>query len=190
MPIFFLAVVLIFVVPVVWLIAGYNALVRRRNAVDRTWGRVTVVLTKRADLIPNLVETVKGYAAHERSIFDRVSEARSRFLAAPAPSPAQAVGQGIELEKSLRSLLAIAENYPNLKANENFQSLSNQLSAVESELAAARDEFNAEVLDYNNRQQTFPGNLIASLFGFEKRDFFELESPAKSEVPKVEFKVS
>ncbi|MGH8004665.1 MAG: LemA family protein [Limisphaerales bacterium] len=188
MGIFFLIVILLFALPVVWLIAGYNRLVRLRNSVDRAWGRVKVILTKRADLIPNLVETVKGYAAHERSIFDRVSEARSKFMAAPAT--AAAVQPGVELEKSLRSLLAVAENYPNLKANENFQALSNQLSTVETELAAARDGFNAEVLDYNNQLQTFPGNLIAGLFGFEKREFFELESPVKAEVPKVEFKIS
>ena len=187
MPLFFLIVFALFAVPIIWLIAGYNRLVRLRNWVDRAWGRVKVVLTKRADLIPNLVETVKGYAAHERNIFDRVSEARSRFLA--SPSSTEAVKQGLELEKSLRSLLAVAENYPNVKANENFQSLSNQLSMVETELAAARDGFNAEVLEYNNRLQTFPGNLIAGLFGFEKRDFFELETPVKSEVPKIEFKI-
>lgn len=188
MGIFFLIVIALFVIPVIGLIAGYNRLVRLRNSVERAWSGVGVVLTKRADLIPNLVETVKGYAAHERTIFDRVSEARSRFLA--APSSTEAVKQGVEFEKSLRSLLAVAENYPNLKANENFLSLSNQLSAVETELAAARDGFNAEVLDYNNRLETFPGNLIAGLFGFEKRDFFELETPARAEVPKVEFKIS
>ncbi|MCI0330489.1 MAG: LemA family protein [candidate division Zixibacteria bacterium] len=188
MGLFFLIIILLFVVPIIWLVAGYNRLVRFRNAVDRAWGKVKVVLTKRADLIPNLVETVKGYAAHEKNVFDRVSEARSRFLS-PSPST-EAVRQGVELEKSLRSLLAVAENYPNLKANENFQALSSQLAAVETELAEARDGFNADVLDYNNRLQTFPGNLIANLFGFEKRDFFELEAPAKAGVPKVEFKVS
>ena len=188
MPIFFLAVFLLFAIPIGWLIVGYNRLVRLRNGVDRAWGSVKVILTKRADLIPNLVETVKGYAAHEKNIFDRVSESRSKFLA--TPSPTEAVRQGIELEKSLRSLLAVAENYPNLKANENFQALSNQLAAVETELAGARDGFNAGVLDYNNQLQTFPGNLIASLFGFEKRDFFELEAPVKAGVPKVEFKIS
>ena len=188
MGIFFLIVFLLFAVPIIFLIAGYNRLVRRRNETDRLWARVKVVLTKRADLIPNLVETVKGYAAHEKGIFDRVSESRSRFMA--ASSSTEAVRQGIEFEKSLRSLLAVAENYPNLKANENFQSLSNQLSGIETELAAARDGFNGGVLDYNNRLQTFPGNLIAGLFGFEKREFFELEEPAKAGVPKVEFKVS
>lgn len=188
MAIFFILVIALFAVPILWLVIGYNRLVRLRNAVDRTWGKVKVILTKRADLIPNLVETVKGYAAHERHIFDNVAEARSRFMAAPAN--ADAVKQGVELEKSLRSLLAVAENYPNLKANENFQSLSNQLSLIETELAGARDLFNAVVLDYNNQLQTFPGNLIAGLFGFEKRDFFELETPTKSEVPKVEFKIS
>ncbi len=188
MGIFFLVVILLFAVPIIWLVAGYNRLVRLRNTVDRAWGGVKVILTKRADLIPNLVETVKGYAAHEKSVFDRVSESRSKFLATPAP--AEAVRPGIELEKSLRSLLAVAENYPNLKANENFQALSGQLSAIETELAGARDGFNAGVLDYNNQLQTFPGNLIAGLFGFEKREFFELETPAKAGVPKVEFKIS
>ena len=188
MGLFFLIVILLFAVPIVWLIAGYNRLVRLRNEVDRIWAKVKVVLTKRADLIPNLVETVKGYAAHEKTIFDRVSESRSKFLAAPAS--ADAVRPGIEFEKSLRSLLAVAENYPNLKANENFQALSNQLATIETELAGARDGFNAGVLDYNNQLQTFPGNLIASLFGFEKREFFELEEPAKAGVPKVEFKIS
>lgn len=188
MFIFFLIVIALFAVPVIWIIAGYNGLVRLRNSADRAWSRVKVVLTKRADLIPNLVEVVKGYAAHERQIFDRVSAARAGFAA--SPETAAAVKQGLELEKSLRSLLAVAENYPNLKANENFQSLSNQLAAIETELAQARDIFNAQVLDYNNQLQTFPGNLIASLFGFEKREFFELEAPAKAEVPKVEFKVS
>ncbi len=188
MAIFFVIVIALFAIPIIWLVAGYNSLVRLRNAVDRTWGKVKVILTKRADLIPNLMETVKGYAAHERHIFDNVAEARSRFMSAPAG--AEAVKQGLDLEKSLRSLLAVAENYPNLKANENFQSLSNQLSAVETELAGARDLFNATVLDYNNKLQTFPGNLIAGLFGFEKREFFELETPAKGEVPKVEFKIS
>ncbi len=188
MGLFFLIVIALFAAPIIWLIAGYNRLVRLRNGVDRAWGGVKVILTKRADLIPNLVETVKGYAAHEKNIFDRVSESRSKFLS--MPSPVEGVRQGIELEKSLRSLLAVAENYPNLKANENFQALSNQLSAIETELAGARDGFNAGVLDFNNQLQTFPGNLIAALFGFEKREFFELEAPEKAGVPKVEFKVS
>ncbi len=188
MPFFFLVVFLLFAVPVIWLITGYNRLVRLRNSGYRVWAKFKLVLTKRADLIPNLVETVKGYAAHEKGIFDRVSESRSKFLAAPAS--AEAVRPGIEFEKSLRSLLAVAENYPNLKANENFQTLSGQLAAIETELAGARDGFNAEVLDYNNQLQTFPGNLIAGLFGFEKREFFELEEPAKAGVPKVEFKIS
>ncbi|HLG93860.1 MAG TPA: LemA family protein [candidate division Zixibacteria bacterium] len=188
MGLFFLIIILLFAVPIIWLVAGYNRLVRLRNGADRLWGRVKVILTKRADLIPNLVETVKGYAAHERGIFERVSESRSKFMA--APSTTEGVRQGLEFEKSLRSLLAVAENYPNLKANENFQALSNQLAGVESELAGARDGFNAGVLEYNNQLQTFPGNLVAGLFGFEKREFFELEEPAKAGAPKVEFKVS
>ena len=167
---------------VVWL---YNNLVRQRNRVDNAWAQVEVQLKRRWDLIPNLVETVKGYAAHERETFEAVTEARARAQQATSPGEA-AQAEGI-LSQALGRLFAVAEAYPELRATENFQQLQAQLSDTENKVAVSRQVYNDTVLTYHNAIQTFPGALLAGPFGFTKREFFEVEDDAQREAPSVDF---
>lgn len=179
-----------------WLIAGivvllgvivvfiYNALVADRNRVDNAWSQVDVQLKRRYDLIPNLVETVKGYAAHEQETFERVIQARS--AAQSAQGPAQQADAENFLTSALRQLFALAEAYPELRASENFQGLQAELSETENRIAVSRQIYNDTVLRYNNRVQQAPSNLVASMFGFEAREFFEA-GDAADEAPNVEF---
>jgi len=164
----------------------YNRLVRLRYTVDASWSDIDVQLKKRYDLVPNLVETVKGYASHEKSVFEKVTEARSRAMQATSPEDkAQAENM---LGRTLKSLFAIAEAYPDLKANTNFLQLQTQLKDLEDNIEYARRYYNAVVRDYNTLTQSFPSNLIASQFGFHPRQFFELESPSVEREPvKVSF---
>ena len=164
----------------------YNRLVRLRYTVDSSWSDIDVQLKKRYDLVPNLVETVKGYASHEKSVFEKVTEARSRAMQATSPEDkAQAENM---LGQTLKSLFAIAEAYPELKANTNFLQLQTQLKELEDNIEYARRYYNAVVRDYNTLTQSFPSNLIASKFGFHPREFFELESPSVERQPvKVSF---
>jgi LemA protein len=155
-------------------ISLYNKLVRLRNTVRSAWSDIDVQLKKRYDLVPNLVETVKGYAAHEQSLFTKVTEARAQSIRATGPAEtAQAENM---LRDSLKSLFAVAEAYPELKANQNFLQLQAQLKEIEDTIEAARRYYNAVVRDFNTAIEQFPSNLIASQFRFEKNDFFELES--------------
>ncbi len=166
-------------------IAGYNRLVRSRNQVDNAWSQIDVQLKRRIDLIPNLVETVKGYAAHEKTTLEAVVNARNAAIAAPATAAAQAGADNV-LTGALRQLFALSESYPDLKANQNFLALQEELTATEGRVAYARQFYNDSVLGYNNRLQTFPTVIFARIFNFQRRDFFETDA-ASREVPKVQF---
>ena len=169
----------------IWLIVLYNGLVQKRNRVDNAWAQIDVQLRRRRDLIPNLVEAVKGYAAHERGTFEAVTEARA--AAAGAQTPAEAGAAEGLLSQALGRLFAVAEAYPDLKANESFLDLQAQLRDAENKLAISRQVYNDTVLTYHNAIQTFPAVLLAGTLGFHKREFFEVEEPADREVPAVSF---
>jgi len=175
----------ILVVVAIALIALYNRLVRLRNAVDNAWAQVEVQLKRRWDLIPNLVESVKGYAAHERETFEAVTQARTRAQQAQTPADA-AQAEGI-LGAALGRLLAVAEAYPELQADENFRQLQTELAETENRVAVSRQVYNDVVLTYNNAIQTFPGLVFAGPFNFTVREFFEVEEAAQREVPVVDF---
>lgn len=166
------------------LVGQYNALVTSNEAVDAAWAQVENVLQRRADLIPNLVETVKGYAAHEEEVFTRVADARSRLAGATTPAEAAAANAG--LTSALGRLLAIAEAYPDLKANQNFLRLQDELAGTENRIAVERMRYNNQVRTFNTAIKRFPTRLLAGLFGFSERDYFEADQGAK-EVPKVDF---
>jgi LemA protein len=177
-----LAVVLLLVF---WVVAIYNRLVRTRNRVDNAWAQIEVQLKRRHDLIPNLVETVKGYAAHERGTFEAVTQARTAAQQAQGPA-ATAQAEGI-LSQALGRLFAVAEAYPDLKANQNFLDLQAQLSDTENKIAVSRQVYNDTVLTFNNAIQTFPAVMLANSFGFTRREFFEVEDAADRAVPQVSF---
>ncbi len=162
----------------------YNRLVTQNEQVSNAWAQVQNVLQRRADLIPNLVETVKGYAAHEKEVFERVAEARSRLAGAASPREAAAANEG--LTSALSRLLAIAENYPNLKANENFIRLQDELAGTENRIAVERMRYNEAVRIFNTSIKRFPANLVAALFRFGEKEYFEAEKDAQ-EAPKVKF---
>jgi len=170
---------------VLWFVAVYNGFIRLVNRAKEAWSDIDVQLKRRYNLIPNLVETVKGYAAHERELFEKVTEARTKAMGA------QSVKEHAESENmlagALKSLFAVSENYPQLKANENFLELQRELSDTENKIQAARRFYNANVRDLNIKIDSFPANLIANLFGFKKMDFFELEEGAAKEPVKVDF---
>ena len=163
-----------------WLMLGYNGLVSRRNRVDGAWSQIDVQLQRRHDLIPNLVETVKGYAAHEKGVLEGVTQARANALNAQGPEQqAQAENQ---LTGALKSLFAVAEAYPDLKANQNFLSLQEELSATEDKVAYARQFYNDTVRGYNTSIQSFPTSMIAKQFGFAAREYYEAGDDARGAV--------
>jgi LemA protein len=170
---------------VVWAISLYNRLVRLRNGGESAWSDVDVQLKRRWELIPNLVETVKGYAKHEQSTFEQVTAARSQAMQAKTPGE-HAAAEG-NLQSVLKSLFAVAEAYPELRANENFLGLQRELSGLEEAIQNARRYYNAVVRDLNTAIESFPGNLLAGPFGFTKREYFELDSTAERAAPKVSF---
>ena len=177
-----IVVVVLLILVVFWF--GYNGLVKRRVQVDNSWSQIDVQLKRRHDLIPNLVETVKGYAAHERGTFESVTNARANAINAQGPQQtAQAENM---LTGALKSLFAVAEAYPDLKANQNFLQLQEELTATEDKVAYARQFYNDSVLTYNTRIQQFPTVLLAGMFHFEKRDFFDAE-PGDTEPVQVQF---
>lgn len=169
---------------IVVVIVMYNGLVRARNRIDNAWSQIDVQLKRRYDLIPNLVETVKGYADHERSTFEMVTQARANAINAQGPEQ-QAQAENV-LSGALKSLFAVAEAYPDLKANQNFLNLQEELTSTEDRIAYARQFYNDSVLSFNNRIQTFPRSIIAGTFNFEKREYFEGDPEATGPV-KVEF---
>jgi LemA protein len=162
----------------------YNGLVRLRNRIDNAWSQIDVQLKRRYDLIPNLVNTVKGYAEHERSTFEAVTQARANAISAQGPAQ-QAQAENV-LSGALKSLFAVAEAYPDLKANQNFLNLQEELTSTEDRIAYARQFYNDSVLSYNNKIQTVPSSVIAGAFNFDKREYFEGDPEATGPV-KVEF---
>ena len=177
-----IVVIVVLIVGFFWL--GYNGLVKRRNQVDNAWSQIDVQLKRRHDLIPNLVETVKGYAAHERGTFEAVTNARANAINAQSPAE-QAQAENV-LSGALKSLFAVAEAYPDLKANQNFLNLQEELTSSEDRVAYARQYYNDSVLSYNTQIQKFPTVLLAGMFHFEKREFFDA-APEETETPQVSF---
>lgn len=177
-------IVAVVVLLVIVVAAMYNGLVRDRNRVENAWSQVDVQLKRRYDLIPNLVETVKGYATHEQQTFERVTQARNAAQAAESPGE-QAEAENF-LTSALRQLFAVAEDYPELRASENFQGLQAELSETEDRIAVSRQIYNDTVLTYNNKVQQVPTNMVASIFGFDEREFFDAGDEAE-EVPSVDF---
>jgi LemA protein len=163
----------------------YNALASLRVRADAAWADIDAQLKRRYDLIPNLVETVKGYASHEKGVFERVTELRSQAIAAQGPAE-QAKVENM-LTQALRSVFAVAENYPELRASENFGQLQGTLAEIEDKIQAARRYYNAVVRDYNTKVHVVPSSIVASLFGFKDREYFELESAEERKAPKVDF---
>src|SRR5918999_381068 len=172
-------------VAILWLIFTYNGLVRARNKVDEAWSGIDVQLKRRHDLVPNLVETVKGYAAHERETLQRVTEARAAAVEASAPGAVERAEA--KLTTALGAINALAEAYPQLRAAENFQRLQAELAGVEDEIQASRRIYNSNVEHYNTRTQRFPTLLIAGPMSFRPREFFEIEGAAERTVPQVAF---
>ncbi len=164
-------------------IAIYNSLVTLRVRVEEAWSDITVQLKRRADLIPNLVETVKGYASHEREVFEKVTEARSQVVNATNQGPEATAKAENVFEGALKSLFAVAEAYPDLKANENFLQLQQELVDTEDKIQASRRFYNGGVRDLNTKIETFPSNIIAGMFNFVKKEFFEVEDMASVENP-------
>jgi len=167
------AVCLVVVLLIVWGLSAYNKLVRQRNQVDAAWAQIDVQLKRRYDLIPNLVETVKGYAAHERGTLDAVVQARNTAVMAAGQGPAARAQAENALTQTLGRLFALAEAYPNLKANENFLGLQGELSGTEDKIAYARQFYNSAVQTYNTSTQSIPTNLVAGIGGFRPRDLFQ-----------------
>lgn len=181
----FLKHVLLVGVVLVWVVLVFNGLVQLRVRADGAWSDISVQLKRRYDLIPNVVEAVKGYAAHEQRVFQQVTEARSWAMQATSPKEKEAA-EGM-LTGALKSLFAVAENYPQLRANENFMGLQQSLTQVEEALQGARRYYNAVVRDYNTKLTVFPDRLIAQAGGFTSKEFFQLDSTEEAKAPKVSF---
>jgi LemA protein len=184
--VFAIVVLVLVVVAVVVMVGMYNGLVQTRNQVSNAWAQIDVQLKRRYDLIPNLVETVKGYAAHERETLEAVTRARQQAISTSTGVAAQAQAENV-LTSTLRSLFAVAEAYPDLKANQNFLALQEELSSTENKIGFARQFYNDAVLKLNNKVEMFPSNLIAGMFKFTKAEFFELQAAEQREAPKVSF---
>jgi len=184
---YILIIVLVVGIPVLFLLFSYNGLVRFRNQMKNAWAQIDVQLKRRHDLIPNLVETAKGYMTHERETFESITNARNLAQ--------KAVGQGVgaqskaegELSGVLSKLLMVVENYPDLKANTNFLALQEELSSTENKIGFARQFYNDSVMHFNNKIQMFPSNIVAGIFKFKTGEFFEIEVAAERAVPKVSF---
>ena len=185
MSIPFIVIGVIIVLVILFVIGIYNALVRLRNQVDNSWSQIDVQLKRRHDLIPNLVETAKGYMQHERGTFEAITEARSKAMGAKSVSESsQAEGN---LGEALSKFMLVVENYPDLKANQNFLALQEELTSTENKISFARQNYNDQVLFFNNKIQMFPSNIVAGTFHFAERDFFEIKNAQERETPKVSF---
>ena len=180
-----LIVIIVLVVLVLIVVGMFNKLVRAKNQVDEAWSDIDVQLKRRYDLIPNLVETVKGYATHEKELLENVTKARTEAMG--AKSFEDKAEKENQLSGTLKSLFAVAENYPNLKANENFSKLQDELTDTEDKIQAARRFYNGNVRDYNITVESFPSNVIAGMFSYKKREMFQLEEKAAAEPVKVQF---
>ncbi len=174
----------IVIIVVLWVVLTYNKLVVLRNRIDNAWSQIDVQLRRRYDLIPNLVETVKGYAAHEKEVFEKVTQARASMASATTVTE-QGEAQN-QISQALKSLFAVAEAYPELKANQNFMMLQEEISGTESKIAYARQFYNDTVMAYNTLIQSFPANMLAGSFGFNQRDYFPMDEAAREPV-KVQF---
>ncbi len=179
----FYIILVIFVGLIFWAVGVYNSLIRLRHAVEEAWSNITVLLKRRYDLIPNLVETVKGYASHEKTTLENVTVARTASMNASSPTAIAKAEDGLAL--ALKSLFAVSENYPDLKANQNFLSLQQELSLTENKIESARTEYNQDVMKYNVAVESFPGNIIAGQYGFLKKEYFELADEYQKEVEKA-----
>jgi LemA protein len=179
-------IVLIIIIIGIYLWATYNSLITLKNRVDEAWSDITVQLKRRADLIPNLIETVKGYAAHESGVFEAVTQARAATV--NATTPAQASAAENQMQGALKSIFAVSEAYPQLQASQQFLELQAQLTDTEDKIQASRRFYNGGVRDFNTKIQVFPNNVFAKRLGFTKRDFFEVADPtAIAEPPRVQF---
>jgi len=178
-------ILIILAIILIWLVFAYNRFVRLGRRTDEAWSDIDVQLKRRHDLIPNLIETVKGYASHERELFEKVTEARAKAISASgAAQKAQAENM---LSDTLKSLFAVAENYPQLRASENFSRLQEELSDTENKIQAARRFYNGNVRDLNIAIETFPSNLVAKIFGFKQAEFFEVEGEEERKPVEVKF---
>jgi LemA protein len=186
MIIILIVLVAIVVLAVLLFVGSYNGLVRLRNKIDAAWAQIDVQLKRRFDLIPNLVETVKGYAAHEKETFEGVTQARANAISAQSQGPAAAAQADNVLTGALKSLFAVAEAYPDLKANQNFLELQEELTSTEDKVSYARQFYNDTVRGYNTKIQSIPANIIAGAFHFEKREYFEADDDSRGPV-KVSF---
>ncbi|MDW3212816.1 MAG: LemA family protein [Ilumatobacteraceae bacterium] len=182
--VYFIILLIVVVALVAYLISAYNGLIRRRNQIENAWSQIDVQLKRRLDLIPNLVETVKGYAAHEKETLDAVIQARNASVAASTPHE-QANAENM-LEGTLSRLFALSEAYPDLKANQNFLALQEELTATEGRVAYSRQFYNDSVLAYNNKLQQFPTMYFAKMLKFERREYFEADEAART-APTIEF---
>lgn len=188
MPVWAWVIIAIVVILIIAAIAIYNGLVRLRMRVDEAWSDITVQLKRRSDLIPNLVETVKGYAKHESAVFEKVTEARASVMNATKQGPAATAKAEGEFEGALKSLFAVSEAYPQLQAATNFQQLQAEITDTEDKIQASRRFYNGGVRDLNTKIQSFPDNIFAKMFGFSEREFFEVEDRAAiEEAPAVKF---
>lgn len=178
-------ILIVIAVVILWIVAAYNGLIKSRNRTKEAWADIDVQLKRRYDLIPNLVETVKGYATHERELFEKVTQARAQAIGA------QGVKEKAEAEnalsQTLKSLFAVSENYPDLKASINFLELQKELTDTEDKIQAARRFYNTNVMELNTKIESFPPNIIASAFGFKQMDLFELAEAGQREAVKVNF---
>src|SRR5680860_1314563 len=178
----------VIVVLAIAVISLYNGLIRLKNRVDEAWSDIDVQLKRRYDLIPNLINTVKGYASHERETLERVVNARNTAMAAQSGGDAKAQGQAENaLSGTLKSIFALAENYPDLKANQNFLELQRELSDTENKIQASRRFYNGNVRDFNTKIQIFPDSIVAGILNIQKREFFEIDEPKEKEAPVVQF---
>lgn len=178
-----IAIVVVVVLVGLFFWATYNGLVKFNVRVDEAWSDITVQLKRRADLIPNLVESVKGYAAHEKEVFENVTKARAEVLSATEKGPKETAKAETQFEGALKSLFAVAEAYPQLRANENFLQLQNELVDTEDKIQASRRFYNGGVRDLNTKVKMFPANMIAGMLGFKEREFFEVDDMASVEKP-------
>ncbi len=180
-----IVVLVLLVVVALWVVGIYNGLVRLKNQLKNAWAQIDVQLKRRHDLIPNLVETVKGYAGHEKTTLENVTKARQQAVDASGVAN-QARAEG-ELSSALGRLMVVVEQYPDLKANQNFLALQEELTSTENKISFSRQHYNDSVMTYNTRIQSFPQNMIAGMFSFTGEEFFELEDQAQREAPKVSF---
>ena len=185
MMIVLIAIGAVAVILILWLVGAYNVLVRLRNAMKNAWSQIDVQLKRRHDLIPNLVETAKGYMKHERETLENITKARN--LAAQASGVGEQARAESGLQQALSNFFVVVENYPDLKANQNFLQIQEELTSTENKIGFARQAYNDSTMQFNNKIEMFPSNIVAGVFSFKQAEFFEIEDAAERDVPKVSF---